>query len=156
MLFFGEDMIEMEEMEEEGDSAWLPSLHASMGIAVLVLSLLRLALRAAYPPPPLPASMSEWQRKLSGATHALFYVLIIGLPITGMLAGTAMTEPPLAKDLSIFGLLSLAHIPLPTLPGVSTIHAIGGKIGIGLLALHVLAALYHQFWLRDGLLRRMT
>jgi cytochrome b561 len=152
MLFFGEELVEI----EEGGGTFLPSVHASVGMAILFLTFLRIALRLGLAPPPLPASMPGWQRKLSGLTHGLFYLLLIGLPLTGLMASKGMTEAPLAIDMSIFGVLTAADLPLPALPGASQVHEIGGKIGIALLILHVAAALYHQFWVKDGLLRRMT
>lgn len=152
MLFFGEELVEV----EEGGGTFLPSVHASVGMAILILTLLRIALRLIYTPPPLPASMPDWQRKLSGITHGLFYLLLIALPLTGVMASKAMTEAPFAADMSIFGFMTAVDLPLPALPGASQVHEAGGKIGIALLILHVLAALYHQFWVKDGLLRRMT
>jgi cytochrome b561 len=35
------------------------------------------------------------------------------------------------------------------------IHGLASRIAMGLIALHVLAALYHQFIVKDGLLSRM-
>jgi cytochrome b561 len=74
MLFFGEEMVEV----EPGDGTLLPSLHASLGIAILILTLARIALRLSQTPPPLPASMPGWQRKVSGVTQILFYLLLVG------------------------------------------------------------------------------
>lgn len=55
------------------------------------------------------------------------------------------------------GIFGLTQVPYAPDPGrlAGNIHAIGGKIGIALLGLHVLAARKHQFYNRDGLPRRM-
>jgi cytochrome b561 len=149
MLFFGEEL-----MEEEAASGWLPSLHVSIGVAVLALSLIRLAWRLLNPPPPLPSGMAGWEIAASKATHLLFYVLMIGIPFTGWLAlPDFIAEHPPFADITAFG---WALPPAPNLAVPSgEIHEIGGKLGIALLALHVIAALKHQFWNRDGALLRM-
>lgn len=149
MLFFGEEL-----MDEEAGSGFLPSVHASAGIAILVLSLIRLAWRFANPPPPFPATMSGWEVVASKATHLLFYILLIGLPLTGWLAlPDFIAEHPPFSNITAFG-WTLPKAPDIALPA-GEIHEIGGKIGIALLALHVIAALKHQFWNRDGVLLRM-
>ena len=58
-------------------------LHQSLGLTVLVLSVARLAWRLAVPPPKLPAYVRGWERWLASATHVGFYVIMIGLPLSG-------------------------------------------------------------------------
>ena len=82
MLFFGEDLIE----EEDGFGAFGPSLHVSIGSTILVLSVLRMVWRLFNPPPAYPASMATWERTAAKVTHLFFYVLLIGMPLTGWLA----------------------------------------------------------------------
>ena len=82
MLFFGEDLMKGEKARQRIG----PSLHVSIGSAILVLSVLRLIWRLFNPPPAYPASMAPWERMAAKATHLLFYVLLIGIPLTGWLA----------------------------------------------------------------------
>ena len=82
MLFLGEDLME----EEDGFEVIGPSLHVSIGSIILVLSLIRLAWRLFNPPPAYPTGMAPWERMAAKATHLFFYVLLIGLPLTGWLA----------------------------------------------------------------------
>ena len=56
------------------------SWHKTLGVAVLLLGVLRLALRLVNPPPPYPQDFPKWERAVAVWTHRLFYVLIIGLP----------------------------------------------------------------------------
>ena len=88
-------------------------------------------------------------------THLFFYVLLIGLPLTGWLA----TPKFLREESAIAGLTLFGAIPLPAAPSfglpMKDVHELGANLGIALLALHVLAALKHHFINRDGVLRRM-
>lgn len=134
--------------------------HKSIGITVLLLSLLRIGWRLVHPAPPLPAAMPRIERRAASAAHGLLYVLLIGMPMTGWAVVSA----------SPFNLPTLLYgaIPWPHLPGFASladkaaaekalalVHASGAWILIALLVLHVGAALRHHLLLRDDILRRM-
>jgi len=156
LIFFGEDLMEAEDGGETLAGTFLPSLHVSLGSAVLVLSVLRLLWRVMNPPPALPASMAPWEVMATKLTHAIFYVLMIGLPLTGMMGFARwLKENPAMTGVSIFGALPVPQLPSLGLP-VGLLHNLGSKVGMVLVILHVLAALKHQFISRDGLLSRMS
>jgi cytochrome b561/polyisoprenoid-binding protein YceI len=130
----------------------LTQLHKSIGITILLLSVLRLAWRLANPPPPEPAGLATWEKVLSQIVHWGFYVIMIGMPLTGwiMVSASRIQIPTL-----LYGV-----IPWPNIPGMAGLaphakhlwHGIGEN-GHGLLAyglyglfgLHVAGALKHQF-----------
>ena len=152
MLFFGEEL-----MEVEGGTGGtlLPTIHVSAGIAILVLTVLRLIWRVANPPPPAPLTMAGWERTAAAATHVLFYVLMIALPLSGwLLVPDFLRDEPGMAGLSFFGVL-----PIPAGPdggdAAEAVHEIGSKIGIALVILHVAAALKHPLINRDDVMRRM-
>ena len=60
------------------------TLHMSIGISILLLTVLRLAWRALHRPS-LPPSLIGWQRRAAVATHAGFYALLIVVPLMGWL-----------------------------------------------------------------------
>jgi cytochrome b561 len=137
-------------------------LHKSVGITVLVLSVGRLAWRLLNPAPPLPAGMLGWEKAAAHGTHWLFYLMMIGMPLTGwaMVSVSPWNIPTLLWH----------HIPWPHIgflhdlpPGSkTTVDTVSGHIhlylafgGAALIALHVGAALKHQFITRDGVLGRM-
>jgi cytochrome b561 len=129
-------------------------LHKSVGITVLVLSLFRLGWRLAHPAPPLPADMPRWEKIAARSTHVLFYVLMIGMPLSGWaLVSTSSMKLPTV----LYGVVTLPHLPgLDGLPDqhaanrvFDTMHVFSAWVVIGLLCLHVGAALMHQFIRRD-------
>jgi cytochrome b561 len=152
MLFFGEDLI----ARAHGTQG--PSLHATIGVSILILSLARLGWRIANPPPPLVASTKPWEAKLAHITHGLFYLLMIGLPLTGLSAFTShIVQHADATGSTIFGVMAVPALPDFGFGGpMHFAHTVGSKIGIALLLLHIAAALKHQFWDKDNLLRRMS
>lgn len=137
-------------------------LHKSIGITVLILSVARLAWRLGHRVPPLPAGMRRWERGLAHATHGFFYIMMIGMPLTGwaMVSVSPWNIPTL-----LWHRIPWPHIGfLHQLPSASkaTVEAVSGNVhlalafgGAALIALHVGAALKHQFITRDGLLGRM-
>src|SRR5512140_2943913 len=67
----------------------LTQLHKSIGVTILVLSILRLGWRLTNPPPPEPATLAPWERVLSQVVHWGFYLIMIGMPLTGWLMVSA-------------------------------------------------------------------
>ncbi len=128
--------------------------HKSLGIAILVLSLVRLGLRL-ITPRPAPADDSAWARKLAGAVHAALYAVMIGGPLTGWaIVSTAKLHVPTL----LFGTVPLPNLPLPSALGelFSTAHSLLAWIGAGLFVLHVAGALRHQFGHDRAFLGRMA
>jgi cytochrome b561 len=132
----------------------LYAVHKSLGLTVLALSLLRLGWRLAHRPPPLPQTTPRWQALAARATHAAFYVVMIGAPLAGW-ALVSWSEVPVATEW--FGLFSVPHLPpAPRFAGEAAeeLHGALGWLGIALLALHAGAALWH-LRARDGVAARM-
>lgn len=153
MLFPGEGLIR----RPLGASlaGWEPSAHASIGILILLLGVSRLLWKHGNPPPDLPKTMTRWEVWAAHATHSAFYVLLIALPLTGLLAivpyGIGRQD---VEAVSAFGLFPVALLPnLGDLTG--NLHTTLTILTKALVLLHVVAALKHQFWDRDGLLGRM-
>lgn len=131
--------------------------HKWAGVSILFLSVLRLLWRLAKRPPALPArieqAMPGWQRTAYHATHHLMYLLFFAVPLLGWAYSSAKGYP-----IVWFGVL-----PLPDLLPVNKelaetlkeVHGLAAYGLIGLVCLHVGAALKHQFIDRDGLISRM-
>jgi cytochrome b561 len=152
MVLFGENL-----MDRHQTGTYYASIHASTGITILLLSLFRLFWRWRNPPPPLPKSMKPWEIMLSKVTHIFFYAMMIGLPLSGWLAFSGLVvKHPNFIGTSYFGLINVIQIPAAASIPFDAIHNLGGNLMIALIALHVLAALKHQFIDKDGVLKRMS
>ena len=123
--------------------------HKTVGVVILLLALVRLAVRLINPPPPFPADFPRWERFAAVSSHRLFYGLIIALPLTG-LAGVSDDAARGLTDLK-FG-LQFPVIPVALPDGLHSVLAWGM---IGLLVLHVGAALKQQFLDKSAVADRM-
>jgi len=140
-------------------------LHKSIGITVLILSLARLAWRFISPPPPLPTSVTGWQRPVANVTYILFYVIMLGLPLSGWALSSA-SQIIRVYPITLYGVVPWPTIePLAQLPPDAMkathrvfvlIHGLLGKLTYGLIVLHVAAALRHLVLLRDDVVSRMV
>jgi len=134
--------------------------HKSVGITVLVLTVLRVLWRLTHRPPPLPAGMPARERRAAAAAHHLLYLLLVGLPLTGW---AVVSLSPFNIPTVLYGLVPWPHLPLAgfvpdpaAAEGIlKRIHALGAWSLAALLAVHVAAALRHHLRLRDDVLRRM-
>lgn len=139
-------------------------LHKSIGITVLILSVARLAWRLAVPAPKLPDYVTGWEKWLAQAVHVLFYVVMLGLPLSGW---SMVSASPLIKvfPITLYHLVpwpalsfltNLPHDQLKQAHGVfMAIHGLLGKLAYGLIVLHVAGALKHQFISQDDVVARM-
>ena len=140
-------------------------LHKSIGITILLLSVLRLAWRFVAPPPVLPASLTGWERVAAGTVYVLFYVVMIGMPLTGW--ALSSSSPLIAVyPIKLYGVVPwpaigyLTHLPHDQMKSAHTtfvgLHGLGAKLAYALIVLHVLAAGRHWLILRDGVAGRMV
>lgn len=139
----------------------LTQWHKSFGIAILGLSLFRLLWRITHRPPSLPEHMPGWEKFAASATHVFFYLLIIGIPLTGWIMVSAS---PLNLPTVLFKLIPWPHLPpfdsLSNKEEIShlflRLHALSSNLLAVLLIMHVAAALRHHFVLKDSILLRMS
>jgi cytochrome b561 len=131
----------------------LISWHISVGILVIVVVVLRLVWRWTHAaPPPLPA-VSPFMQTIANWTHGLLYLFAILIPVMGWANASAR-----GWQLSFFGLLPLPAIGSkgsPLIHAFGQLHSLFAWILLGLIALHVLAALFHHLIVKDDTLRRM-
>ena len=127
--------------------------HKWIGMTLLSLWIIRVLWRITHQPPALSTTLPLWQIRAADLTHLTLYILLFIIPMTGWLMSSA-----LGFRVVMFGIW-----PLPNLIGIN--HTLGGQLKIihsllndgllGLVGLHLLAVIQHQFILRDGLLWRM-
>jgi cytochrome b561 len=127
--------------------------HKSLGITLLLLVAFRLFWRRTHPPPTPPAGSMRWQIRAAWLSHALLYLLMIALPLSGWLVASTSIVP--------WKLWWI--IPWPAIATADEqLHEIAGDLhealvlGLGaVLAVHATAALWHHFAQRDDVLTRM-
>jgi cytochrome b561 len=131
-------------------------LHKSIGMLVLLLGVARLGWRMGHRPPPLPASVRRWERRVSATVHWLFYALMILIPLSGWIFTSASLK---RHPLSFFGLFPLPMFPVPQDKAIASVwadrHELMAYLMIALLLLHIAGALKHRFVERDRVLDRM-
>ncbi|OYX29707.1 MAG: cytochrome B [Caulobacterales bacterium 32-69-10] len=144
-----------------GDKVSAYSLHFLIGVAMLILIILRFGWRTLAPGPINDADKPGWESIAAHITHYVFYVCLFGLPLTGwaMISATAREQ-----DLTILGLLPWPLMPMGEManPDLWLIEAVSEWLHWGLVVsmlaiipLHVVGALKHQFIDRDDVLHGM-
>lgn len=141
----------------DGRTLWF-DWHKTIGVTILLLSLARLGWRIAYTPPGLPLTLPMWERVASRINHAAFYIVLVGLPLTGWMY-ISTGKPALTSDTtSLIGGLAWPFIPgLPRAlhEKFEETHVLLVWLTLALLALHGAAALKHQFIDRGDVAGRM-
>ena len=131
--------------------------HKWAGITFLALTILRLLWRLAKRPPDLPEhisrSMPAWQRIAHHGTHHALYALFFIVPLVGWAYSSAV-----GFSIVVFGVFPLPDF-VPADKALAALikpwHEISAFALVGLAALHIAAALKHQWVDRDGLIGRM-
>ena len=127
--------------------------HRTLGALILILALVRLAVRLMNPPPPYPSDFPKWERFAAVWSHRLFYILLIALPLTGLAAVSGRAEDGTVHLL--FG-LSLPAIPgIPRENDFGDVHEVLVWTTLALVVIHVGAALKNQFMSRTAVADRM-
>jgi len=131
--------------------------HKWAGVTILLLSALRLIWRLTHRPPALPAAIEQgmpgWQRVAYHAVHHLMYVFFFAVPLLGWAYSSAKGFP-----IVWFGVVPLPDLVAKNAELADTLKALHGLAAFGLMGLvtlHMAAALKHHFIDRDGLLQRM-
>ena len=150
MLFIGAGMVATVSEKHQ----WLLAIHKPLGLAILLLAIVRLAVRLRHPPPPLPADLPAPQKLAAHLSHWLLYALMVAMPLIGwamlsaggypvMLTSNLRLPAILPENALVFAWLRTAHGMLAYL------------LFLTFLA-HMGAALYHGLIRRDGVLRSMV
>jgi len=149
MLFIGAGMVASVSERHE----WLIHLHKPLGVAILLLVIVRLFVRFSTRQPPLPADLPGWQMLAAKASHGLLYALMLVLPVLGWAMISAAGDPVtlgigvqlpaiVPANAALFAFLRRAHGYLAYLLFLTVL-------------LHLAAALFHGWIRRDGVLQSM-
>ncbi|MDH5691986.1 MAG: cytochrome b [Gammaproteobacteria bacterium] len=142
------------QLSNESVQYWrLLEVHETLGFLVFSAFCINLLWGVANKKPPLPISIVMWERVLASVVHGIFKLTMCVLPLTGYVYVASEGDPIELYDL----------IVLPELPEISKsvsdllfdIHFYGAYFCAGLIGLHLLAVLKHQFIDKIPILKRM-
>ncbi|WP_186190934.1 cytochrome b [Burkholderia gladioli] len=150
MLFIGVGMVS----SVSARHAVLIAIHKPLGIAILVLVIVRLVVRFSKRPPALPEDLPGWQRAAAHLSHWVLYALMIAMPLIGwamlsaggypvMLGGGVQLPALMGADPIVFAWLRNAHELL-------------AFVLFATVVLHLAAALFHGLIRRDGVFGSMA
>ena len=132
----------------------LVSIHRPLGVAILILVVVRFVVRRLSPLPPFPPTMSRLERRAAAAAEYTMYGLMFALPLVGWSMLSAAQYPVI-----LFGSVHLPFI----LPHDALLYAILRRTHTVLAYLlfltilaHFGAILFHTLIVRDGMLLRMV
>jgi len=128
------------------------AIHKSIGLILFTLVVLRLNWRLITPQPSLPKSVPAWQRYFAKFNIALLYTLMFAMPISGFMSSILG-----GYGINFFSLFTIHPIMHDALIAefFETMHGEFAYLLIASFSLHLLGALYHYFFLRDGVMNRM-
>ena len=150
MLFIGAGMVSTVMPKYLG----LVSIHKSLGIAILVLALVRFAVRLRYGAPALPADLPAPMKLAAILSHYLLYALMIAMPLLGWAMLSTAAYP----------IVLLGNVRLPAiLPQSDRLHTVFWDAHFylafaffALILAHIAAALFHLLVRRDGVFEAMA
>jgi len=150
MLFIGVGMVSTVVPE------YLPLIliHKTLGVALLVLVVIRLALRLHYGAPPLPADLPPEIKLGARLSHLALYGFMIVMPLLGLGMLWAAAYPVV-----LYGGIQIPALLPQSDRGHTllwTAHVYLGFAFFALVLLHLAAALFHALIRRDGVFASMA
>ncbi len=150
MLFIGVAMVS----SETNRYHVLVSIHEPLGVAILILVMVRLINRLVNPPPPLPDTIPAWQRFAAAGSHYVLYALMFVMPLVGwgmlsaapypiVLFGSVQLPAILPQNAALYAWLRQAHTCL-------------AYLFFATFLAHLGAALLHGLIRRDGVFESMA
>jgi len=132
-----------------GGTGGVFTLHKSLGLTILLLTVLRLLVRAWHGAPRLLADSARWQRSAAKLAHGALYLLLLAMPLSGLLFGKRPVE--------LFWLLTIDPLPVSdsTRALARQFHLTAKYLLFALILGHACMALWHHYRLRDGVLGAM-
>lgn len=143
----------MQDLPVSPDKFQYYGLHKSIGALILIAVTLRLAWRQINVIPKLPSDMNFPERLGAHLSHYALYTMMFAMPLVGWAMSSAAGFP-----VTVFDMFTLPNIVAPDKARfelLRELHWLGGYMLAGLIILHAAAALFHHFWRKDNVLKRM-
>lgn len=149
MLFVGAGMVVSLQYRTQ-----LLALHRPLGIAILLLAIVRLVNRLTRPTPALPSDLPTIQKFAAHASHWLLYGLMLAMPLIGWAMLSAGGYP-----ISMFGGMHLPAIVPHSAEVYGVLRPLHGALAYLLFLTilgHLGAALFHAWVRRDEVFGQMA
>jgi cytochrome b561 len=138
---------------DSADRASAIPVHASIGMIIVALTLVRLGWRAVYPPPAHPDTSPRWIRSSARIGNKLLYALILWQGLLGI--WMAAGSPVAIRLFDRVNLSALAPANPDLIQAIRPLHLAGAWAIAILILAHIAGALWHHFKYRDDVLIRM-
>jgi cytochrome b561 len=149
MLFIGAGMVASISERHE----WLLNIHKPLGIAILVLVIVRLIVRFSTKTPPLPADLPAWQALAAKLSHYVLYALMLAMPLIGWAMISAAGDPVMLGQ--SVRLPSIVAANAETFAWLRGAHRYLAYLFFLTILAHLAAALFHGWIRRDEVLGSM-
>ena len=151
IVFMGGLGLLFDDLPKQSQTFWI-NVHGSVGLIYFMLVLARMSWRLTHRPPDLPPDIGEFSRRTSYPVHLLLYSLMLIIPMFGIVAYVWHAR---AFDYGLFKIDFGVPLTRVVFKPAEDIHGWLAYCLFGLAGLHALAALWHHFVRRDGVLARM-
>ena len=138
--------------------------HKSIGITLLGLMVMRVLWRMTHRPPALPVHHRPWERRAAHVVHALLYLALFAMPLSGWIMDSAYKDA-VSHPNTYFGLFEWPRISWVMAFDPATkkwahdffgaMHGLTADVLYALVVFHVGGALKHQLIDKDRELARM-
>lgn len=151
IVFLGTLGLLFEDLPRESQAFWING-HGTVGLLYFILVLGRIGWRMSHPVPDLPPDIGEFSRRTSHPVHLLLYSLMLVIPVLGFVAYVWHAR---AFDFGLFRIDFGVPLTRSVFKPAENLHGWLAYALFGLAGLHSIAALWHHFVRRDGILMRM-
>ena len=151
IMFLGGLGLLLETFPRASQSFWI-NVHGTVGLVYFVTVIGRLLWRRTHPAPDLPPDIGEFSRRTSHPVHLFLYLLMIVIPMLGVVAYVWHAR---AFDYGLFRIDFGVPLTRSVFKPAEEVHGWLAYILFGVAGVHALAALWHHFIRRDGILTRM-
>jgi cytochrome b561 len=131
----------------------LLSIHKPLGIAILILVIVRLIVRLTRGTPPLPSDLPPLMKFAAHASHWVLYALMFAMPLIGWGMLSAAGDPVVVAGIHLPSILPMDGAMHGVLRQAHTWLAL---VLFALVLAHLAAALFHALIRRDGVFESMA
>ena len=143
----------MDDIGSPATKSTVIAFHKSLGLTALALAVIRLVWRLVSKDPPKIASIPTWQHFIAKLTHAMLYVFLFLMPLSGWAMTSAKGYP--IRWFNLFNVPALTAKNPQLADLAHEIHETSFWILTALIVMHVGAAFYHHIFQQDATLKRM-